>query len=93
MTAPASPPAERPRFAWTGFVAAVVLSILRWSVSGVGFESTASYWVAPGVLMLIGVLLMLSKQWRPFGGAFLSGVLTVIGLETAFLIFLWWLHT
>jgi len=93
MTAPVSPPAVRPHLAWTGFVAAVVLSILRWSVSGVGVESTASYWVAPGALVLTGLLLMLSQPWRRFGVAFVAGVLAVVGVETAFFIFLWWLYT
>jgi ABC-type multidrug transport system permease subunit len=71
-------------------VAAAVLSAALLSVSGDGGESTPAWWnevalIAPGALLLTGLLLMVSKAWRRFGAGFAAGVLAVFGVVIAFL--------
>jgi hypothetical protein len=94
VTAPVSPPSVRPHRTRTGAVAgsvaAVVLSIVLLSFSGDGGESTPSLWnwaalVAPGALLLTGLLLMVSRVWRRFGVGFVVAVLAVLGVETVVL--------
>jgi hypothetical protein len=77
-------------------MAAVVLSIALLSFSGDGGESTPSWWdwvalVAPGTLLLTGLLLIVSRAWQRFGVGFVAGVLAVFGVEIAF--FVWFFYT
>ena len=100
MTTPVSLPSVRPHRARTGAavgsVAAAVLSVVLLSFSGDGGESTPAWWdgvalMAPGALLMTGLLLMVSKAWRRFGAGFHAGVLAVLGVEIAF--FAWFFYT